>query len=301
MRRFLLSLGLALLVACAARPVLACAACGCGDQTLTAFGLEKPYLNRVRVGVEERYTEAKAGADAYGDLNRTLRSSLAVSWAPHKRITLGAMLPWMTLFLTPLKGGALKTVNNLGDLELSGRALLWADRGFLSRHLVWGLVGLKTPTGPRAYDGAGYPVDADVQPGSGSWDPFAGVAYGYFGGLVSTFASATYRYTTRGWDGYRFGSAFGASASAQLQPWWWGAAAAGFDLRFLSPDQFPNGHDAPDSGGTVLYFTPALLFTPTATANLFIRASVSIPFFQALRGLQLVGPQATLSVAYDFN
>jgi hypothetical protein len=285
----------------AERSAQACAACGCGDQTLTAFGVEKPYKNRVRLSVETRYMDIKFGAAAEGALNRTLRTTLAASWVPHKRITFAALLPWMSEWVTPLRPRPMQSVNGLGDLEVSGRVLLWTDRNFMAAHLLWATVGIKTPTGPRVLDDHGIPIDADLQPSSGSWDPFAGITYGYFGGLVSTFASATYRYTTPGYGGYHFGPSFGASAVAQVQPWWWAAGAAGFDLRYAEPDRFANGHSTPDTGGTVLYFSPALLFTPTRSGNFFLRASVSIPFLQHLNGLQLMGTQATLAVALDLN
>jgi len=35
-------------------PARACAVCNCGDPTLTAVGVEQPYRNRVRAGLEER-------------------------------------------------------------------------------------------------------------------------------------------------------------------------------------------------------------------------------------------------------
>ncbi len=280
----------------------ACAACACGDQTLTAFGVEKPYRNRLRLVIDERYTEVSFGAGAMGTTNRTLRSSLAVAWTPHKRITIAALLPLVTSWVTPLGSGARALqIIGLGDLELSARVLIFADRGFMAKHLLWGTAGLKTPTGPEATDSDGRAIEADLQPGSGSWDPFFGVTYGYFGGLTSFFASASWKQTTSGWRGYRLGSSLGASAAAQVQPWWWAAGSAGFDLRWAEPDQLANGHAAPDTGGTVLYFSPSILFSPRPSGNFLIRATVSIPFLQRLDGVQLVGTQALVSLAYDLR
>jgi len=188
MRPLRLALSLGLLVATALEhDARACSACGCGDQTLTAFGLEKPYLNRVRLSVDERYTELRFGDVFDGATNRTLRSSIAIGWIPHRRVAVAALLPLVTSWVTPLSGRRTQQIVGLGDLELSTRVMLYGDRTFMANHILWGVAGLKTPTGPLVRDSAGFPVDVYLQPGSGSWDPFAGATYAYFGGLVSFF------------------------------------------------------------------------------------------------------------------
>src|SRR5262249_23670145 len=104
----------------AARRATACASCGCGDPTLTATGVERPYRNRVRLAWEERYGSLTMGDDLTGEHTQFLRSTLAASWSPHKRLTIGALLPWVTSWIqrAPTPPG---TVNGLGDLELAAR------------------------------------------------------------------------------------------------------------------------------------------------------------------------------------
>ncbi|HEY1586943.1 MAG TPA: hypothetical protein VGH63_14715, partial [Polyangia bacterium] len=80
----------------AARRADACASCGCGDMTLTATGVERPYKNRIRLGWEERYGSLTMGDDMTGEHTQFLRSTLVGSWSPHKRLTIGAVLPWVT-------------------------------------------------------------------------------------------------------------------------------------------------------------------------------------------------------------
>ena len=53
-------------VAATPRRAAACASCGCGDPTLTATGVERPYRNRVRVAWEERYGSLTMGDDLTG-------------------------------------------------------------------------------------------------------------------------------------------------------------------------------------------------------------------------------------------
>src|SRR5262249_19512582 len=117
------------------------------------------------------------------------------------------------------------------------------------------------------------------------------------------FVSTTYRQTTPGRRGYRFGSSFGASAALQLQPWWWGAILAGLDLHWAEKDTMFGGGRLTNTGGLGTFFTPALQFSPAGSGNYMIRAAVGVPlpFASALNGQQSAGPQATLSLAFDLH
>ncbi|MFI5289398.1 MAG: transporter, partial [Polyangia bacterium] len=141
-----LSLALALGALGWARPARACASCGCGDMTLTATGVERPYQNRVRAAVEERYGSLTLGDASYGQHIDFLRSTLAASWSPVDRLTLSALLPWVTSWVAPV-GQPRETVNGLGDLELAARVVVFRERHFAPHHLLWLMAGLKFPTG----------------------------------------------------------------------------------------------------------------------------------------------------------
>jgi len=267
--------------------------------TLTATGVERPYKNRVRVAVEERYGSLTMGDPMrYGERVSFLRSSLAMSWSPLKWFTLNALMPWVTSWIQSMQHAPTEQVNGLGDLELSGRFLVFKPRGFAPHHLLWLNAGVKAPTGYRVYDAEGYPFPDDDQPGSGSWDPFAGVTYAWFSGeLLSFYGSTSYRYTTAGPRGYKRGSTLGSTAALQLQPFKWGAVALGGDVVWQQADTLPNGAAAPSTGGVVGYFAPALLASPLR--DLLIRVVVDVPIASHLYGTQTVGPQVALSIAYD--
>lgn len=293
-----LAASLILSLACA-RPALACASCGCGDTTLTATGVERPYRNRLRAVVEERYGSFSQGDGIGGDHVDFLKTSLALSWSPIKRLTLAATLPWVTSWLRTT-GGPRTTVNGLGDFELALRGVVYHERGFAPHHVLWVTGGLKFPTGYRAYDAAGYPIPDDDQPGSGSWDPFAGATYAWFSEhLLSLFASVSGRYTTDGWHGYRRGSNVAGSAALQIQPWGWGALQAGSDWIWQASDELGNGAAAPNTGGVVGYVMVGVLANPWR--DLLLRAVVDAPVVTALNGVQTVGPQVMFQVAYDFK
>ena len=275
----------------------ACAACNCGDPTLTSTGVERPYKNRVRFAVDELYSSLTQGDMLAGEQSWSLRSSLVASWSPLKWLTLNARLPWVTSWVAEGRSPT-QLVSGLGDLELSSRFLVFHERGFAPHHLLWLTGGVKAPTGYRVYDDQGFPFPDDDQPGSGSWDPFAGATYAWFsGGLTSFYATSSYRYTTPNTRGYRRGSTLASSAAVQLQPFSWGAIAIGGDVVWREADQLGNHADVPSTGGVIAYFSPALLFSPRM--DLLIRVSASAPVVTHLYGQQTAGPVVALSIAYD--
>lgn len=165
----------------------ACASCGCGDPTLTAMGVEKPFRNRVRLSIEQRI----GGHIDAGDATQTLvaRTLVAASWSPLSWLTVATALPIIASEVRRAGVDARRLVG-IGDLELYSRAVVFRDRRFSPRHLLGLTAGLKFPTGPRVQDSSGYPAAADLQPGSGSFDPNFGVSYSYFGSSVSAFSFA---------------------------------------------------------------------------------------------------------------
>ncbi len=276
--------------------VRACAVCNCGDPTLTAVGVEQPYRNRVRVGIEARYGSHEQGDGPDGESLDLVRSALFAAWTPHYRVTIGLVVPWMTTWMTTAQGHAL--INGLGDMELSGRALIARDRSFAAHHLLWAAAGLKMPTAPRLKDDAGFPYPDDDQPGSGSWDPFFGVTYAWYsGGLWSAYTSGSYRYTTEGWHGYRRGMQAGWNAAVQAQPWEWGGFQLFLDGNWQAPDRLPSGAAMPNTGGTVLRIGPALIASPRP--DLMVRLAATVPVVQAYIGQQHDGPQVLLSLVWD--
>jgi hypothetical protein len=289
-----------LALAANARPAGACSVCNCGDPTLTAVGVEQPYRNRVRAGIEERYGSHEQGDALTGESLQQLRSALLAAWSPHARITVGVVLPWMTTWMTPAAGGKTQLINGLADLELSGRVLIARDRSFGAHHLFWATAGLKMPTGPRLRDDQGFPYPDDDQPGSGSWDPFAGVTYAWFSGeMWSAFASASYRYTTKGWHGYLRGMQVGWNVAVQAQPWEWGGVQLFVDGNWMAADRLESGAAMPNTGGTIMRVGPAFVYSPRM--DLMLRLAASLPLVHELNGVQRDGPQVTLSMIWDIR
>lgn len=278
------------------RRARACASCDCGDPTLTAVGVEKPYVNRLRLALEERLGTHSVGAGLLRSDVLMSRSQLAVSYTPLSRLTLAALLPFVAARLHG-PGDRLAWVRGLGELELSARVVVARDRAFAPRHLLWLFGGIKVPTAPRLHDDAGYPYPDDDQPGTGSWDPLIGATYAWFGAPVTLYSSLLLRYPTAGPRDLRIGPSLVVSSVAQLQPFRWLALQLGLDLRQDWTNRLANGAEAPNTGGFVVALTPGALFNPWR--DLVLRVAVEVPVYQARNGVQSVGPQLVVSIAYD--
>jgi len=279
----------------AVRRASACASCSCGDATLTTVGVEQPYKNRVRLALEERVDTHDMGERRA----LTLRSTLGVAWSPIDRLTLAASLPWIASWLVH-PDAPTTPVSGLGDLEVTGRVVVWRSRRFAPEHLVWLIGGVKAPTGPRVMSEGGYPIPDDDQPGSGSWDPSLGLAYGWFGrGMTSVFLSTTGRGTTPNGRGYRRGAAWNGAAWVQVQPRPWFATSLGADVTWREHDTLKSGMPSPDSGGTFLRILPSLVFSPHS--NVLLRVGAAIPIVQVMNGRQSEGPQLLVTLAWDVH
>jgi hypothetical protein len=296
MNRLIPVLSVVLILALTPRASRACASCGCGDPTLTAMGIEKPFKNRVRLSLEERL-----GGHLDGSLKeRTLisRTTLSASWSPTAWLTLAAALPMAAGELSDLReqGRPPRRIIGLGDLELYVRGLLYRDRRFSPRHILGALAGLKFPTGPRVRDSSGYPAPDDFQPGSGSWDPIFGASYAYFGSEIGVFSSFSYRHTTAGWNGYRRGSVLGISSFLQRSVHRAVSLGLGLELSHTRPDEF-HGFALPETGGTVLALVPQLLIA--LRTDWLLRAALQLPGGQFWNGPQIEYPTGILALVID--
>ena len=217
--------------------------CNCGDPTLTAVGVEQPYRNRVRAGIEERYGSHTQGDGASAASRSSCCARRCSARGRRTRASLSALVvPWMTTWVTPSTGRARDYQRPRRHRAVGARALVGRDKSFGAHHLLWATAGLKLPTAPRIDDDAGFPYADDDQPGSGSWDPFVGVTYAWYSGaLWSAYACGSYRYTTTGWHGYRRGMQAGWNAAVQAQPWTWGGIQLVVDGNWAAADRLGSG------------------------------------------------------------
>jgi hypothetical protein len=153
-----------------AREAWGCAACACGDPTLTSMGEETSAAGRLRLALELRHR----GEDHQGTITTEQRAALAVTFAPWRPLSLAAIVPFVRR--TAEYNDETQRTASLGELELWGRVTLATDRRFAPVHRLQAIAGTKLPTAPRIVDD-GVAMRAEAQPGTGSWDGSLGVAW----------------------------------------------------------------------------------------------------------------------------
>lgn len=271
----------------------ACAACACGDPTLTTMGVEKPFAGRVRLGstVQARWETQPVvrGVQRWAD---EARLELAATWAPADWVIGSLVVP----LVTAAEHGTDRSERRgtgLGDVEVQTRFVVVRDR--TRRHLAGPTAGLALPTTTPVYDEAAL-APLDAQPGTGAWAPSLGVWYGGFLGAWSVFASTAVRTSTTGWGGLRPGLAALGTVATQWQPHPVVAARVGVDVRAATPDRIDERID-PSTGGWVVQATPALTVAPTT--DVLLLASVGVPVAQALGDGATEGPTVRVGVIVD--
>jgi hypothetical protein len=129
-------------------------------------------------------------------------------------------------------------------------------------------------------------VDEHAQPGTGSTDLFGGFSGYYLLDERSTiFGSVQYRGTGRNDFGYKYGDitmatlAYERKLSEPLD------AVLEFDFRHARRDEVDFSREVdPNTGGTILYIAPRLLFA--IGSHVALRAAVQIPIVENLYGVQ---------------
>ncbi|HVG56913.1 MAG TPA: transporter [Hyalangium sp.] len=283
-------------LALVAPAAFACATCACGDPTLTTMGTEQPFAGRLRMAATVRAWGMTTGDAALDAVTlRELRMDVAASYAPLRWLFLSAMLP---LHARGVQDVSLARERSWGpgDLEISAKAYVFRDREFSPVHLVSVLVGLELPTSPTVHDGQGRPLSLDAQLGTGSWDPFAGLAYRMRRGEWSFVASLTGFLSTRGRMGFRAGSSLRNTLAAQYQPHPRWALRLATDSLLESASE-TQGVPDPDGRGFIGYLSPEVLYSPAT--DVVVQVGVRAPVLNLLSGDVRQTPILQAAVAYD--
>ncbi|MCB9663043.1 MAG: transporter [Alphaproteobacteria bacterium] len=271
-------------------PAWACATCAAGDPTLTSMGLEKPTAGRVRLASQVAYRWEREQDEAVVD---QIRGELAVSWTAARWVVLSGTVPLVTQARRP---GDLSEQRGtgLGDAELRARFVVGTSR--LRSHLGGLVAGLELPTGAAIRREDGSLASKDVQVGAGAVTPVFGGWYGGFHGAWSSFASATLRSSTIGFEGRRPGVAGLATVAVQWQPHHVVAPRLAVDARVSAADAMDEIAE-PDTGGWLVQLTPALLLSPSP--DWLVQLAVPVPVAQGGSEGTREGVGATLAVVVD--
>jgi hypothetical protein len=289
--------GNSILVAAAASllstSALACSICRCGDPTFNALGKEGVAQTGWRVALDWDQTKKTQGdpADDF-DALRERRETLLLAWGVSDSIGLFARVPWSERNLKETAGGVAEPAHasGLADPEVYGQVRLWSspfegDVG--TRASVYAVVGVKTPWGENNAREGGARLDEHVQPGTGSTDWFGGLSASYqVTPSSAVFASMQYRRTGANDYDYRYGRvvlmnlAYEHKLTARLD------GVVELNYRHAGTDRIDDlGERDPDTGGSIAYFTPRLLFS--AGNGWVVRGAIQLPLGQSgLHGLQ---------------
>jgi hypothetical protein len=326
LRRFVSAVLLVIAVALAVpHRAVACATCGCTLSSDAAMGYSA--LPGWRLSFEYDYidqdelrsgTRPVAGVpDGYelerGTLNQY--ATTGISYSPDSSWNISLFVPYVIRTHSTygtfdssqsLPDPSSSSSSSLGDVRLIG-----AYQGLLPASNLGIQLGFKFPTGRygTAIDfdkgpAAGTPLDASLQPGTGSTDVIVGAYYyqaisrNVDAFINGQFQSAVSHHLDEPGNDYRPGNATTVSFGLRYKR----------DPRFVPQLQVNLVHKAPDQGaladiqstaGTVAYVSPG--FTARVFASLHVFGFVQIPAYSNLYGFQLFPRYtATVGASYAF-
>lgn len=306
-------------------PAQACASCGCSLSSDAAMGysaipgwrlsIEYDYINQdqLRSG-----TQAVSGVPPGTELeHETVNQYITtgVSYSPNSSWNLTLLLPYVVRNHStygeydptqPLPELSRSFSSSIGDAKF-----IVSYQGFLPTNNLGVQLGVKLPTGQygTAVDfhsgpNAGTPLDASLQPGTGSTDVIVG-AYYYqaisqdFDAFVNAqFQSVVKHRMDQPGNDYRPGNSATVSFGLRYEasPRW--VPQLQINLLHKSPDEGALA-DVQNSAGNVAYVSPGLTAELTARVHAF--AFAQVPVYSNLYGVQLF-PRWTASagVTYAF-
>ena len=303
----------------------ACASCGCTLSADAAVGYSA--LPGWRVSIEYDYinqdqlrsgTEAVSGVPAGTELeHQTINQyvTAAVSYSPNSSWNFTLLVPYVIRSHStygeydptqPLPELSRSFSSSIGDVKLVA-----SYQGFLPTNNLGAQLGVKLPTGQygtavQFYSGpsAGEPLDASLQPGTGSTDIIVG-AYYYqaisqnFDAFVNAqFQSAVKHRMDQPGNDFRPGNSVTVSFGLRYEanPRW--VPQLQVNLLHKSPDGGALA-DVQNTAGNVAYLSPGA--TVQLSSRLYAFAFAQLPVYSNLYGTQLF-PRWTASggVSYAF-
>lgn len=230
-----------------------------------------------------------------------LQPSVFAAYGLTDDLTFGIKVPYVfrTGVRSPNEDG--DAVNKLGDPNGFGDVSIFTQYRFFHtadnlNHVALTL-GLKTPTGQTAVQtNQGDNFETHHQPGSGSWNPSAGISYTRLMGSFSFDTNALYTIATRGAQGTYLGDnigyniafsyAFGAPArnaffsASNNAPW---TAVIEFNGERQAPQKTAGVYDF-NSGGNTIFISPGVRYSGGKNWNTAL--SIGTPIVQDLNGYQ---------------
>jgi hypothetical protein len=281
-------------------PLFACSVCRCGDQSFFINNARQLSAGRFLFAVEHFNTRKSAMMAAHhhehdhglalaklssplrvqhGDeLESLVQNSvqLTLKYGLSNRFMLMASAPYTFNRITT-EGGT-GTADGLGDPAVMGMAhlLSFANNAWA----LQAVAGARFPLGQAGQtDGHGERLNQHLQTGSGAWAGIFGVQLMHASGSVPLFFSASYQANATNDQDFTYGNVFRFNAAAQKALFNPVDVIAEVNGRTADYDA-AGGETDPNSGGTVVYFSPGLRLRLGGALSL--RSQVQIPIVEDL-------------------
>lgn len=294
-----------------APPADACSICRCGDPTFNALGTDvykdgafRVFVDWERFDKEQGITEHHDGEEAAlsskheghehegatreAVIENRFTSSLSYSFG--ERVIAVARIPWSSRRLSEEgEHAASDRTRDLADPEIYALVRLWSSKfapELGRRAWLSALGGAKTSWGKNDLKEDGERLDEHLQAGTGSTDWFGGLSGLYLLDARSAlFASAQVRRTGENDFGYEYGDLFLANVGYERKLGKRVDAALELNYRDADQDRIDAaGTLDANTGGTVLYVTPRLIYD---FGRGFVgRLAVQVPAYRDLDGDQ---------------
>jgi hypothetical protein len=296
------------------------ASCGSSSCPLDTNALNQPLRGQFTLDLSLQYIDQDHPRGApipnehhteVSTLNRI--ATAVVGYAPTNRLQLSAAIPYVSrdhfhLASSHSHSGTLaeqhNTIPESWDLRGTGDVVLQARWKALSRKPLthsglWLIGGVKLPTGSdELHNAAGETAELPVQPGSGTVDGIAGVAYqggfsartfasgplGNFA-VVPWFVTATYTFRGGATRGYRLGDELQLNTGGVYPLTRHLDALAQLNARIRDRDRIDDEPEEEQfTGGTFVYASPGLRFSLSRAA---VYALVQLPIYQHVDAVQV--------------
>ena len=245
--------------------------------------------------LREQFVLDESGDDPSGaDRDREVKGVISVlGYAVDRDLMLFGVLPYLEkrLEITEDGGRRARSARGVADLRLFARYTVFRRNWLGGLFRISPFAGVETPTGEDDKSDAFGRLPADIQLGSGSWDPFAGLVATYQTLEFEIDGQIAYQANTRA-NGFAFGDVARADASIQYRLWprELGRGVPAFVYGVLEANLIHKGKNRSggvtdrNSGGTTLFLVPGLQY---ASKRWVFEAAVQLPAVQDLNGTAL--------------
>jgi len=243
---------------------------------------------------QDKLTRKSGDATSADRVLNVTATPVVLAYGVSPKLALFGVLPYVDKRLDTTMGGVRirRDAQGIGDALFFGRyTMVQVDKPGDTLRIA-PFAGLKTPTGSHTQSDAFGLVPRILQPGSGSWDPFAGVSLTRQTLDWEFDAAAQYRFNTRA-SGFTFGDETRADASFQYRifpPTLDGGGVPAFVYAALESNLIWNDNNKslgvadPNSGGLTWNLAPGLQYV---TDRFVLETAIQIPVVQNLNGTAL--------------